>query len=432
MAEFVKITPPKLVYKIPTVGTILQDPEIPIELFTKHIVWNGFGAINPLIRSCKMIYTAVSINIDKLISVYTEVEEVLCKNGNIVEVDVLPNGKRHGKYKLYNKYDRLIECGSYINDKLEGKYKVIISKRLKHYIIYNNVNGKREGEYVEYEGNRITERGYYVNNQLHGENICYGENNRVVSYATYKDGLRDGIYTTYLPDGSINFRQRYENGLLDGNCYEKNDSGEYVEYFVYSKGVITEAVNCKYGELYKSYTRVDGGFLVTITNLNGTKVREWTIDRYGDKQGVYKSWQNNILTYECYYKDDYLHGKSRICNEDGILIYEAEYDNGNAIGDKIYYFENKQINIITPYVNGVREGVHKEFDEQGRLVETITYKDDYKNGIRIEYRTNGNPRSMYNYYCNRLHGAAIKYNTRGEIIEISHYYMGDKILEPAC
>ncbi|AMP44021.1 phophatidylinositol-4-phosphate 5-kinase [Faustovirus] len=412
-----------------------QDTIIPIELLYNNFIWSDFSCINLFLRSCKLLRSKITPQISKLIAHYSIFAEKICEDGKCIEYQMLPNNKQHGVSTIYNKQDRVIEQGVYANAKLEGKYTVIISKRNKHYVIYNYVNGQRNGEFVEMRGDRILEKGCYLAGELHGEYICYFENGAVASMFQYDHGNFNGNVIQYFIDGQISSFSQYNDGVLNGKHYVRNHLGEYKEFFIYKNGIIIDFKNCTYTngadeQITITITPVGENLRLTKTNQAGVRLAEWTIDKYGDRQGMYREWANNVLTYECNYVDDLRDGKLQICNDVGVLIYTTTYKLDKPISDEITYFDNGVVDKIVPYVNGQREGIKQKFNDQGQLLQITTYKNNYKNGLQIRYRADGSKRSQCNFYHNRLHGLKITYNAQGEPLTTTEYYMGEKIKNP--
>ena len=63
--------------------------------------------------------------------------------------------------------------------------------------------------------------------------------------------------------------------------------------------------------------------------------------------------------------------------KDSVKQSELNYNcKGDYHGDAIYYHKNGEVNSITKYINGKREGVQKFFDEQGSLMKEVHFKAD--------------------------------------------------------
>ncbi len=150
--------------------------------------------------------------------------------------------------------------------------------------------------------------------------------------------------------------------------------------------------------------------------------------------------------------------------------------NGIKDGIQTFYHQNGQIASVTPYVDGKKEGRHKRFDSEGRLIEIRdyhnglldglvmqrnpvldfpTHKAMYKEGVRhskehfffpdgnlrkisyyingikeaseIKYYPNGKMKSMINYFHGIIDGPARYFDTNGDEVLKVEYKMGKKI-----
>jgi antitoxin component YwqK of YwqJK toxin-antitoxin module len=67
------------------------------------------------------------------------------------------------------------------------------------------------------------------------------------------------------------------------------------------------------------------------------------------------------------------------------------------------------------YINGKREGLHKEYDENGRLKWESTFKDGKQEGITREYYESGKLRADVNFNDDKQL-SMVCYDEQGKII----------------
>lgn len=120
------------------------------------------------------------------------------------------------------------------------------------------------------------------------------------------------------------------------------------------------------------------------------------------------------------------------------LFSQLGYRNDLHHGEYIIYHPNSTVREITPYINGVKSGVHRQYDDDGKLLklaiwindetETIldhsdeyddeyvlnTYYDYEKEGITIIY-SHGSITSISFYHKGKLHGISRTYYESGNI-----------------
>lgn len=135
----------------------------------------------------------------------------------------------------------------------------------------------------------VTERGQFLNGQKTGTWVeYYPDKGFPKKVATYANGQFNGQYMELSSRGQIEMMANYRNNKLDGT------------YGLYKFGRPTETIDYKNGE----------------------------------RHGVYKSYFNNSdkLQKEVNYLEGVQHGPFRQYNEEGEVVLEYEYKNGEVVG----------------------------------------------------------------------------------------------------
>jgi antitoxin component YwqK of YwqJK toxin-antitoxin module len=153
-------------------------------------------------------------------------------NGNLRLITPFKDGVIDG---VSEKYDEGNKVGhtTYINGKKDGSY------RDRNYgrKIYRNKKIISSGNYKDYHRigvwvskikNQIVERAFYnEKGKLHGEFFQF-ENETSVLAANYENGLLQGDYQLYYPDGTIKETGQYDKGYMVGEWVAYNiDGSEY-------------------------------------------------------------------------------------------------------------------------------------------------------------------------------------------------------------
>ena len=81
---------------------------------------------------------------------------------------------------------------------------------------------------------------------------------------------------------------------------------------------------------------------------------------------------------------------------------------------------------VTPIRNGLKNGVQKIYDKQGRVVLETTYVDGQKNGPQKAYFANGKLWYVMHYKNNVLNGRAVMYDAKGNLIKEAYYVNGKR------
>jgi antitoxin component YwqK of YwqJK toxin-antitoxin module len=101
-------------------------------------------------------------------------------------------------------------------------------------------------------------------------------------------------------------------------------------------------------------------------------------------------------------------------NDSGVLLESGMLQSGIKNGSWIVYHENGEPKVITPFVNGMRNGMSVEFDKKGRLTKMASFVNDEFHGNYKEY-VSYIPIRESNFKNGKLHGLHKEYNERGEL-----------------
>jgi len=164
-------------------------------------------------------------------------EKCLCKSKYTTRFDV-----RHGKFEEYIK-NIITKEGTYYLGHYEGKiiiysYNHKENKSFKQYE-YNYKNGKKEGEYIEYnQKGEIVSLTNYKNDLIDGEYIRFYNNTHIVKqYTKYKDGKREEQHKEWWDSGILRFECSYINDKLNGDYIEYYSNGNIMNKLYYSNDI---------------------------------------------------------------------------------------------------------------------------------------------------------------------------------------------------
>lgn len=215
--------------------------------------------------------------------------------------------------------------------------------------------------------------------------------------------LEDGFHVFKYPNGSISSEGYIKDGKPDG--YWKS---YYVTGVLKSEG---KRRNHLLDSIWVFYTQT-GDTLEKIDYL------------YGKKSGYYLK-----------YKRDRSYGLYIWSKE----LYAADKRQGIAY----QYFPNGSVKQTIPYIDGKKQGLSKEYNEEGNIITLYEYNNDFmisrerinrtdsdgvKQGSWKEFHENGNIRTEMNYRGGVLHGYYKEYNDKG-ILTVTMLYDNGKIVE---
>lgn len=197
-------------------------------------------------------------------------------------------------------------------------------------------------------------------------------------YANYHNNLLQGLYQKFYPEdpalGKIKaWEGAYDQGLIDGEASQFNEAGFKIvsTFFKAGKKVGLASVYLADGRLLatteyqddrKQGLEIDyypnGKVKRTVSWVNGEKDGEETAFHINGQKIISNFWKNGLLD-----------GTSKEWSESGVLLYEAEYSEGQKNGKCCKYYENGQPRLVLSYEADHQVGVRKKFDPDGTCTE---------------------------------------------------------------
>lgn len=197
---------------------------------------------------------------------------------------------------------------------------------------------------------------------------------------------------------------------------------------------------------------------------DSVKVSEGTM-RNGKPDGYWKNYHaNGTLKSEGNRKEFELDSTWKFYDEGGKTILEINYKSGKKNGfrttylsnetikenfvdnvkqgNTLVFYPNNKIKFKTPFVNGLEEGMAREYDVRGNIVQLITYKKGYiTNRERLNrYDSDKQPHGSWKWFNNDetvvlidgnfkhglKHGYFKEYDENGNLISATKYIDGEK------
>jgi antitoxin component YwqK of YwqJK toxin-antitoxin module len=249
-------------------------------------------------------------------------------NGIMASVVNYDAGVLQGLKALFDKEGRKIEEAWYENGKLHGPYLTVDAEGRESVLHY--VENKKEGPYIVYHkdgGDGVKMRaveGYFKNSKIDGELREYNIYGDLVAMTTYKAGKKEGISALYNDQGKVLMTVEYLNDMKEGRL---------VQYF--PSGIIAK----------KSHYKND--------------LLEGTHEEFYPTGSLYN---------RCFYKDGLLDGVSVSYSEEGVKVFEGEYDLGKKSGFFNKYNQDGKIRLEQRFENDVLV-FKKSVDEKGKVTE---------------------------------------------------------------
>ena len=194
-----------------------------------------------------------------------------------------------------------------------------------------------------------------------GYNIFYYENGTKSSEGTMREGKADGYWKNY-----------YKNGVLKIEGNRKNFALDSIWKFYNDKAKITKAVNYLEGK--------KNGFTISYDTNQRISSKEVFINdiKQGNSFWYYPSGKTKQVTPYVKGKPD---GYSYEFSEDSTIISIIKYQGGILANIERINRKDEQ---------GKKQGLFKDFYEDGKLKEEKKYKDDLIDGYVKTYDKKGN------------------------------------------
>ena len=150
---------------------------------------------------------------------------VVYYKNNIKEIGHWKDGKQNGLFQMYTEDGILIDSGTFKNGERDGVTKQFYNDTGKLRVSANYKNGVLEGEFKAYYPNgNLQGEVNYVNGEMNGDFKEYHENKKIRLSGSYKNSLQEGEWKSYLEDGTLESIINYKAGELHGikEDYYKN------------------------------------------------------------------------------------------------------------------------------------------------------------------------------------------------------------------
>lgn len=253
------------------------------------------------------------------------------KNANVVVYEMyFDDGVPAGDFRLYNDEGELVVDGKgkWTNDGFKGTIKEPLSNgkgkgtfsiNPSFLVSFNGENYYNFSYETLIDGEYSGDDAIFAkkNNEYEGEFLKYNTEGKLIIKANYIDGKREGEYLEYTPGGSLLvIKAHYKNGELDGKYFEYHlGTGELIFEIDYKEG--------KYNGRYKTYNFRNGALEEDIEYKNG--IREGKYFRYVGYL------TNNYLIEEGTYKNGKRDGIWKNYDYQGNISYTDEYKDGKFI-----------------------------------------------------------------------------------------------------
>lgn len=360
-----------------------------------------------------------NFQLDSIWKFYTE-------NGKLTKTINYLEGKKNGYTVFFDTNQRILSKEYYVKDIKQG-YSLVYYPSGKTKLYSKNLNGKLNGDAYEYseDSTIISIMKYQSGTLLSTERINrkdeknkkqgiwkdFYEDGKLKEEKKYKDDSIDGYVKTYDKQGNLAATNKFNNGKQVKNAPELAKLDVYKEYFddgtlKYEGGYINGlpvGIHYRYRQKYicdsLPVARDDTSDVMikkficrnrpipdsAIVFLDGIKTDYGAVDSMRNKIGIWTEYHSSgEFKAKGLYSSDKRIGEWIFYYPNGQIEQKGNYDKkGRAQSNWKWYYENGSLMREETYVNNLRNGLMKEYTEDGKIITQGEFVDDLQEGIWI-------------------------------------------------
>jgi antitoxin component YwqK of YwqJK toxin-antitoxin module len=146
-------------------------------------------------------------------------------------------GKRTGKWVIFNSKDLKIEEGVFVNGRKEGQWVKYFEDGKAPKLKGSYSNNRPDGEFIRYYKNgKIREKGSFSKSKLKGEYIRYHSNGNIEYIGSYNNlGEESGVIQYFYKNGGLELEYTMKNAHLNGKLTRYFEDGSLKSSILFSE-----------------------------------------------------------------------------------------------------------------------------------------------------------------------------------------------------
>ena len=237
--------------------------------------------------------------------------------------------------------------------------------------------------------------------------INYDSNGNLLSEVNYKNGLKEGGFTTYFEDKSIEQKGTFSAGKKTGEWITYNNEGEKIAKENYKNDL-------KHGIFWKksNYRRNTEKIIISQEEYQNDIPKGTWFSKIEGENLLFEKKYTAPKTYTL-----------KAYHTNGNLKYVQNYKEGKKDG---YWFEKNDEGILKWEKTYLSEGdyTEKRFYDDGTLRSKKTYKDRRVDGEYVQYNKEGEKTKVEFFKNNKRHGKWFRQYSGGTIY-LEEYNLGE-------
>jgi len=388
-------------------------------------------------------------------------------------------------WKFYDNDGRLVLEVSYKEGKKDGLRKTYLDK--EYVLDYFRQDTQTQISYTYLNNGKIVRETPYEDGLAEGFSKEYDTTGQIIVVTQYikgvlikreainrysYDGLKQGVWKAFNPNGTLSWEGFYRNGKKSGFFKYYDENGNFLKVEKYENDVLLEnAVETRQIERRTAYyptgqTKTIAGYFQDLPEgvrleydingnitegyifRNGVLINEGIVDGGGRRQGAWKEYyESGALRWEGAYLNSLMQGRWKYYFEDGALEMVGSYSKtGKRIGPWIWFYPNGDTLLHENYIAGLRDGESVEYDTRGNCIRkgaflegaedgpwyyndngVVTegnFNQGERDGVWKSYYADGKLLSEENYKDGVLDGKFTHYYPSGKVKLTGKYQMG--------
>ena len=370
----------------------------------------------------------------------TEYQSFTYPNGQVSSEGMLRDGKPDGLWKTYYESGQLKSIGRRTDFLLDSTW-VFFRENGDTSLIVNYRKDLKNGPRFTYSETEVLMEPY-VNDVKQGEGQRLDRKGHVLQTMNFVNGFEEGVSPVFDTTGLLREIVTYRKGFVMTrealNRYDREGKKHgYWKTFFDDWSLHTE---CYYRHglrdgFYKEYD--ENGNLTKITKFVNDVEQVLTADQ---KPLVMQReyYPSGKVKREASFRDGKREGVWREFDEDGNVINSQTYQKGALVGQGIVgtdgkrrgeykeFYPDSTLRAEGLFIDGLRSGEWKFFYHNGKVQEVGSYKEGQPDGPWTWYYDNGQKQIEEQFFKGQPNGPYKEYDSKGNVIVSGTYFDGMK------
>lgn len=392
------------------------------------------------VKSCVIFVFLVGLLMRFDVFAQTVFQQYSYPNGQISSEGILRNGKPDGLWKTYYESGQLKSIGKRKDYLLDSTW-VFLKENGDTSLVVNYRKDLKNGHRFTYSETEVMMEPF-VNDVRIGEGKRMDKRGHVLQTINYVNGLEEGVSPVFDTTGLLREIVTYRKGFIMTretlNRYDREGKKHgYWKTFYDDWSVHTE---CYYRHglrdgFYKEYDQKGNLKKITKYVNDVEQVMEPSMKPLVLKHEYYP---NGKVKREASFRDGKREGVWREFDEQGNVIKSQTYNKGALVGEGIVgtdgkrrgeykeFYPDSTLRTEGLFIDGLRSGEWKFYYHNGKLQEIGGYKEGDPDGPWTWYYDNGQKQIEEQFYKGQPNGPYKEYDAKGNLIVSGTYFDGMK------